>query len=64
MERLINRQHVVAPICSKCGYLMTARTRQSTFTESRARAGAPRAPRLRIAVWRCEDCGIDRPRLE
>jgi hypothetical protein len=45
---------------------MDASARESKHAAEaiRARVGAPVAPRLSIAVWRCDRCGIDRPRFD
>jgi hypothetical protein len=29
-----------------------------------ARVGAPLPPRVELPVWRCDSCGIDRPRID
>ena len=51
-------QGAVTPTCPRCGVSMEATSLQSTL-----RVGQPIPPALTLAVWRCQTCGIKRPRF-
>ena len=53
------------PKCPRCTSTMVEAIRESRIRlDTTARVGAPLPPRVELPVWRCEGCGIDRPRVD
>jgi predicted RNA-binding Zn-ribbon protein involved in translation (DUF1610 family) len=54
-----------APTCPRCQAQMIAADRQPrTHDIVGLNAGSPAPPRITLKVWRCENCGIERPRFD
>jgi hypothetical protein len=51
------------PDCPRCQLKMVEAVHELR-AESSLPVGGPAPPRVQVPVWRCEKCGIQRPRLD